>query len=194
MSQEQLADAAGGATIPIDEAKAGMLRADALKRRSFPVSDFRQRDAYKIRGRRTAPEGKKNCLSEDQKWATGCILSDNGEPKMELPGKISFERSVVLTRGTELRAPVAEVTSQKLPDTSTHTLAEAGRAYIIATLRETNWVVGGRNGAAARLGLNRTTLIAKVRKLGILRETAEQSTGRSDTNAKAPVGRFSVPA
>ena len=81
---------------------------------------------------------------------------------MELPGKISFERSVVLTRGTELRAPVAEVTSQKLPDTSTHRLAEVGRAYIIATLRETNWVVGGRNDAAARLGLNRTTLIAKM--------------------------------
>jgi len=105
---------------------------------------------------------------------------------MEIPGKISFERSVVLTRGTGLRAPVAVLASQKLPDTSTHTLAEAERAHIIATLRETNSVVGGRNGAAARLGLNRTTLIAKMRKLGIL-ET-------SDTNAKAPVGRFSVPA
>src|SRR5580693_3112643 len=66
------------------------------------------------------------------------------------------ERSVILTRGTELRAPVAELTSQKLPDTGVHTLADAERAHIIATLRETNWLVGGRNGAAVRLGLNRT--------------------------------------
>jgi formate hydrogenlyase transcriptional activator len=105
-----------------------------------------------------------------------------------------IERSVILTRGTELRAPVAELTSQKLPDTGTHTLADAERAHIMATLRETNWVVGGRNGAATRLGLNRTTLIARMRKLGISRETAEQSTGRSDIDAKAPLGRFSVPA
>ena len=115
------------------------------------------------------------------------------EPEMEIPGKISLSARRP-DEGTELRAPVAELTSQKLPDTSTHTLAEAERAHIIATLRETNWVVGGRNGAAARLGLNRTTLIAKMRKLGISRETAEQSTGRSDTDAKAPLGRFSVPA
>jgi formate hydrogenlyase transcriptional activator len=105
-----------------------------------------------------------------------------------------IERSVILTRGTELRAPVAELTSQKLPDTGAHTLADAERAHIMATLRETNWVVGGRNGAATRLGLNRTTLIARMRKLGISRETAEQSTGRSDIDAKAPLGRSSVPA
>ncbi len=41
-----------------------------------------------------------------------------------------------------------------------------------STLRETNWVVGGRDGAAARLGVLRTTLIAKMRKLGISRDTA----------------------
>jgi len=105
-----------------------------------------------------------------------------------------IERSVVLTRGTELRAPVAELTSKKLPDTGIHTLADAERTHIKAILRETNWVVGGRNGAAARLGLNRTTLIARMRKLGISRETAQQSTRRSDTDAIAPVGRFSVPA
>src|SRR5579864_9435688 len=52
-----------------------------------------------------------------------------------------IERSVVLTRGTELRAPVAELTSKKLPDTGIHTLADAERTHIKATLRETNWVV-----------------------------------------------------
>jgi hypothetical protein len=64
-----------------------------------------------------------------------------------------IERSVVLTRGTELRAPVAELTNRELPGA----LADAEKAHIKATLRETNCVVGGRNGAAARLGLNRTT-------------------------------------
>jgi formate hydrogenlyase transcriptional activator len=105
-----------------------------------------------------------------------------------------IERSVVVTRGTELRAPVAELTNREAPDSSARTLADAERAHIIVTLRETDWVVGGRNGAAARLGLNRTTLIAKMRKLGISRERAEQRTGRSDNDAKAPLGRFSVPA
>jgi formate hydrogenlyase transcriptional activator len=105
-----------------------------------------------------------------------------------------IERSVVLTRGTELRAPVAELTSQKQPDTGTHTLADAERAHIIATLRETNWVVGGRSGAAARLDLNRTTLIAKMRKLGISRERAEQSAGRSDIDAKSAPSGFSIHA
>jgi formate hydrogenlyase transcriptional activator len=105
-----------------------------------------------------------------------------------------IERSVVLTKGIELQAPVAELTTPKLPDTGVGTLAAAERAHIIATLRETNWVVGGRSGAAARLGLRRTTLIAKMRKLGISRGTAEHSTWPSDTDAKAPLGRLIVPA
>jgi transcriptional regulator with GAF, ATPase, and Fis domain len=50
------------------------------------------------------------------------------------------------------------------------TLADAERSYIIAALRETDWVVGGVDGAASKLGLPRTTLIAKMRKLGIVRE------------------------
>ena len=51
------------------------------EKKEFPGLGFGQGDAYKTRGRRTAPVGKKNCVSEDQKWATGCILSDNGNPK-----------------------------------------------------------------------------------------------------------------
>jgi formate hydrogenlyase transcriptional activator len=105
-----------------------------------------------------------------------------------------IERSVVLTRGTELRAPIAELTNQELPDNNVRTLADAERAHIIATLRETNSVVGGRNGAAARLGINRTTLIAKMRKLGISRERADQITGQSDINAKSKLSGFSVVA
>ena len=105
-----------------------------------------------------------------------------------------IERSVVLTRGTELRAPVAELTNQKLPETGTHTLADADRAHIIATLRETNWVVGGRSGAAARLGLQRTTLIARMRKLGISRKNTDHITERSDINAKSTPSGFMIVA
>jgi transcriptional regulator with GAF, ATPase, and Fis domain len=53
------------------------------------------------------------------------------------------------------------------------TLADAERAHITATLRETNWVVGGRRGAAAQLGLPRTTLIARMQRLGIANAPSE---------------------
>ena len=60
---------------------------------------------------------------------------------------------------------------------------------------ESNRATGPGSGAhEPKAARHRTTLIARMRKLGISRETAEQSTGRSDTDANAPVGRFSVPA
>jgi transcriptional regulator of acetoin/glycerol metabolism len=96
-----------------------------------------------------------------------------------------IERSVVLTPGAEMRAPVEELTNRELPESSARTLADAERAHIIATLRETKWVVGGRNGAATRLGVNRTTLIAKMQKLGIFRDTAEQCIVNLDSKVRA---------
>jgi formate hydrogenlyase transcriptional activator len=102
--------------------------------------------------------------------------------RYDWPGNIRelqnfIQRSVILSKGgVELRAPVAELTNKGIPIPSACTLADADRTHIISTLRETNWVVGGRNGAAARLGLNRTTLISKMRKLRISRETAEPPT------------------
>src|SRR6185295_307092 len=83
-----------------------------------------------------------------------------------------LERSVILSKGSELRAPVDELTNGRVPISSSRTLADADRAHIMSTLRETKWVIGGPNGAATRLGLNRTTLISKMRKLGISRGTA----------------------
>jgi transcriptional regulator with GAF, ATPase, and Fis domain len=47
------------------------------------------------------------------------------------------------------------------------TLADASRDHILEVLDQSNWVIGGRDGAAERLGLARTTLIYKMRKLGI---------------------------
>jgi len=74
-----------------------------------------------------------------------------------------------MTTDGVLRAPAAE--RRQLCDAPlTLTLADLTRDYILATLRDTHWVVGGAKGAAARLGLCRTTLIAKMQRLGISRE------------------------
>ena len=118
--------------------------------------------------------------------------------RYDWPGNIRelqnfIERSVILTRGAELRAPIAELTNQETPKWVLRTLADADRAHIIATLRQTNWVVGGRNGAAAKLGLNRTTLIARMRKLGISRETPKPGTGPSNSYRDPARGSFAVP-
>jgi formate hydrogenlyase transcriptional activator len=82
-----------------------------------------------------------------------------------------IERAVVMTSGRELQPPLSGLT-QMAPVPSIHTdrtLAEMERAYIAETLRQTNWVVGGQDGAAARLGLPRTTLLSRMQKLGISR-------------------------
>jgi formate hydrogenlyase transcriptional activator len=96
-----------------------------------------------------------------------------------------IERSAILSKGSELRAPIGELTNPRVWVSQTRTLADANRAHIVSALRETNWLIGGPNGAAARLGLNRTTLIAKMRKLGIARETARQ---HADRGAWQPSG------
>lgn len=116
----------------------------------------------------------------------------------EWPGNIRelqnfVERSTILARGgVELRALVAELTNKGRRIPGAGTLADANRAHILSTLRETNWVVGGRNGAAARLGLNRTTLISKMRRLGISREADEPSTAPVESYASTTSN--SVPA
>jgi formate hydrogenlyase transcriptional activator len=63
--------------------------------------------------------------------------------------------------------PVAEL-KQPSEAPSSLSLESAEREHIVRVLRETNWVVGGPHGAATRLGLKRTTLQSKMRKLGIV--------------------------
>ncbi len=71
---------------------------------------------------------------------------------------------------TALRPPLQELKSTvKNSAAKIRTLAEAERDFIQEALRTTDWVVGGDNGAAARLGVKRTTLLYKMRRLGILR-------------------------
>jgi formate hydrogenlyase transcriptional activator len=119
--------------------------------------------------------------------------------RYDWPGNIRelqnfIERSVILSRGTELRAPVEELSKNEVFADDARTLADADRVHIINTLRKTDWVVGGKYGAACRLGLNRTTLVAKMRKLGISREIVEQGAALSNSHAKAPMKGLSVPA
>src|SRR5258706_13090059 len=94
-----------------------------------------------------------------------------------------IERSVILTSGRELRAPIAELTNPETHDGVVRTLNDAHRALIIKTLRQTNWVVGGPNGAAARLGLKRTTLITKMQRLGISTRPTKPVTAASESES-----------
>jgi formate hydrogenlyase transcriptional activator len=79
-----------------------------------------------------------------------------------------IERSVILSTGDVLSGSLPEVTG-KLKASAAGTLEEAVRTHILQTLGQTEGVMGGRNGAAARLGLPRTTLLSKMRRLGINR-------------------------
>jgi formate hydrogenlyase transcriptional activator len=81
-----------------------------------------------------------------------------------------IERSVILSAGTVLRPPLAELRhSPELEPLGAITLEEAERDHIRKTLEYTRWVVAGPNGAAARLGVKRSTLYFRMQKLGISR-------------------------
>jgi formate hydrogenlyase transcriptional activator len=89
-----------------------------------------------------------------------------------------IERAVILTRGSGLAAPLAELRQQRNGhdgDARTiSTLEEAEREHIRQALQQANWLVGGPSGAAARLGMKRTTLQSKMVKLGITRPATRE--------------------
>jgi formate hydrogenlyase transcriptional activator len=90
-----------------------------------------------------------------------------------------IERAVILSRGTTLHVPLTDLQSQPtsaaraecaaVADGSAMTLADAEREHILTALRETSWVMGGPKGAANRLGMKRSMLYWKMKKLGISR-------------------------
>jgi formate hydrogenlyase transcriptional activator len=82
-----------------------------------------------------------------------------------------IERSVILTSGNTLALPIAK-TKLDAPSDSQQppiTLEDAERRHICSTLKQTNGVIAGPNGAAARLAIKRTTLYFRMQKLGISR-------------------------
>lgn len=102
-----------------------------------------------------------------------------------------IERGVIMTTGTVLSrrtterlkpSPTIQVRTHLMTEpVSIKTLADAERAHITATLREANWVIGGPRGAATLLGLPRTTLIAKMQRLGISNASSRSSRSLQST-------------
>ena len=93
----------------------------------------------------------------------------------EWPGNVRelenlMERSVILSEGAVLNAPLAELRSGSAGVDSDGTLESLERQYIIRVLRNTGGIIAGPRGAAVRLGMKRTTLQSRILKMGISRQ------------------------
>jgi DNA-binding NtrC family response regulator len=109
--------------------------------------------------------------------------------RYDWPGNIRelqnfIERAVVMSSGPDLRLPFGQLKNlvQTGTPSTTRTLADAERDHILNALQQTGGVVGGRDGAAVRLGLARTTLLYRMRKLGI-----DQGRSAADGNAASAI-------
>jgi formate hydrogenlyase transcriptional activator len=80
-----------------------------------------------------------------------------------------IERAVIVSPGPVLRVPLGELKPPSEPLADNLTLRAAERDHILKALEATNWVLAGPRGAAARLGMKRTTLQSKMRKLGVVK-------------------------
>jgi len=102
-----------------------------------------------------------------------------------------IERSVILSVGPVLRPPLADLKqSPSAESIGAITLEEAEREHILKTLEHTRWVVAGSNGAAARLGMKRSTLYFRMQKLGISRSNTMATPaqpGDHDTEMDLPL-------
>ena len=97
------------------------------------------------------------------------------------------ERSVILSRDGVLPNPLHKrqtsaiiVSSNAQPSLSSLNWEDSDRALVVETLEQTGWIVGGPRGAAVKLGLKRTTLLAKMRRLGISRPIPQDGTDLLD--------------
>jgi DNA-binding NtrC family response regulator len=79
-----------------------------------------------------------------------------------------IERAMLYSPGSVLRLPLdLKPTVKQNSESTSRTLADADREHILETLQQADWMIGGQDGGANRLGLPHTTLIYKMRKLGI---------------------------
>ena len=100
--------------------------------------------------------------------------------RYDWPGNIRelqnlIERAVILSNGPTLHVPIEALNGRKTGPAApapSDTLEDVDRRHIVAALERTNWVIAGPNGAAARLGIKRSTLQFRMRKLGIVRPPA----------------------
>jgi formate hydrogenlyase transcriptional activator len=137
-------------------------------------------------------------FAKQQAKSIDCVPGDVMEllQNHDWPGNVRelqnvIERAVIMTAGRALELKAAELRRRASELAPARTLADAERAHIIAVLRETNWVVGGRRGAAAQLGVPRTTLITMMQRHGIFRETLGLAGGDSDRIAVPDASRHS---
>jgi len=86
-----------------------------------------------------------------------------------------IERAVILSNDGVLPNPLPKVTTVGVTNSRPATLRESEYALILRTLETAAWIIGGPKGAAAKLGLKRTTLIHKMQKLGICRPSLQSS-------------------
>jgi len=107
--------------------------------------------------------------------------------RYQWPGNIRelqnfIERAVILSSESTLRAPTSELEPFHVPQESNvpmNGLAEVERDHILRALEASNWVIGGQNGAAERLRMKRTSLVYRMKKLGISRPGADLQKRRS---------------
>lgn len=126
--------------------------------------------------------------------------------RYDWPGNIRelqnvIERGVIMTTGPMLSRQTTEHLTLRdsgsvafpaaVERAGIETLADAERAHITATLRATNGVVGGPNGAAAQLGLPRTTLLARMQRLGISGDMSRSRSAHSNGRFVQALGRAS---
>jgi formate hydrogenlyase transcriptional activator len=103
----------------------------------------------------------------DMEMLTNCPWRGNVRQLANL-----IERAVIITRGPELEVPIAELrpcVSVSVANNSTSSFRQAECSVIIDALKAASGRIAGRGGAAERLGLKRTTLQNKIRRLGISR-------------------------
>jgi formate hydrogenlyase transcriptional activator len=94
------------------------------------------------------------------------------------------ERAVILSRDGALPNPLHKEQTEFITPSlhrsrtfqSLMTLEDSDHALIVQTLEQAGWIVGGPRGAAAKLGLKRTTLLAKMRRMGISRPIDQEGT------------------
>jgi len=160
---------------PEEAVKQGSFRADLFYRLNIfpihlPALRERREDipllAHHFVGKFARRMGKRvdRIFSEALDMLTGYDWPGNVREMANL-----LERAVILCDGGEIQKEHIAISPPPTPklETALPTLEEAERSHILKALEESNWVVGGVNGAAQRLGLNRTTLLARIKKLGL---------------------------
>ena len=92
------------------------------------------------------------------------------------------ERAVIMANGEVLPNPLPAPGTPSVIAAPATTLRESERTLILTTLDAVGWVIGGPKGAAAKLGLNRTTLINKMKRLGISRPHQDDQPYATETD------------